>query len=197
LFEKDKGRKDKPFRKLAQNLDSGRRPSKAVAKQIGAVQGKLVAWLRETQQPFVQIYNEWEGTGEGRFRGQANLVSACRVKKSVTRIGATIDAESGDTWSAGLLLHFTDADDFTVALVTSTGTLKIHRRQAGAWEIIHQDALAMPSKEGQIKLAAVREANGVRVTVGSETFGPFELPGNTFGLALDNCTARFRNVSWE
>ena len=42
-----------------------------------------------------------------------------------------------------------------------------------------------------------RRKNGVTMMIGNAGFGPWDLPGETFGLAVQKSDLRFRGVAWK
>ena len=154
----------------------------------------LVAWLRQNQETWAPVFNQWEGIGPGRLQGVARVVSICRVKARVTRLATTLEVPVRG-WG-GLALHWVDARDYTAALINRQGVLRIDRRKGGRWQQLYIGQGPKPIN-GRLSLVATRTKEGVYLTVGQGRHGPFELPGSHFGLALDRARVRFRKTSWK
>lgn len=179
----------KSFRKLRKKLDHGavKGPPRIKAK-------KFDAWLKTQQEPFTQVFNEWNGVGPNSMRGLANVTSYCRLKAKTALLAATL--ERTGTFRAGLLVEYTDPKTYVVALLDSEGTLSVNRRANGAWTVVAR-AGGIELPKDQIPLLVKRTPQGVTVTVAERTFGPWKLAESTFGLAIDNCNVVFRDLRYR
>lgn len=153
----------------------------------------VVAWLTESQSPWSQVFNQWEGIDDGKIRGSAPVVSVCRLKEPCGRLSMNLQLPS--TGRAGLLLHYEGPEDYTLALLSSTGALHVDRRRNGKWERLATESLSSVALSQS--LSAERDGSEVRLVVGGGSFGPWKLPGDTFGLALDACTVVFDTLNWR
>ena len=68
------------------------------------------------------------------------------------------------------------------------------RGKGGAWQTLATKTAPPPDEDGSYRLKAVREKGRVRLIIGSAEFGPWEMPGDRFGLVIQNCDVRFREV---
>jgi hypothetical protein len=163
----------------------------------GRLLPRLLAWLRAHQTPWSQVFNEWEQTAEGAFRGRAGVVSAARLKQPATLLRAVVELPPEKRrWRAGLLLHWTGPEDYTVALVTYGGSITVDRRHRGRWESLHRGR--HPAEGAQTRrLEAQRRGAAVAFLLDGREVGAWALPGATLGLAMDNGDLRFRDVAWE
>ena len=159
----------------------------------------IAAWLATSQEPWSQIFNEWEGTAPDRFRGTAGrgIVSACRVKGDAKRISAVLEVPAGQGWLAGLLLSHSGSLDYTVALATDGGGIRVHRRQGAKWDRLKDTKLDALAGKTLVRFEAVRTGKMVRLRIAGEEIGEFELPGKAFGLAIQGGVVSFRDVEWE
>ena len=195
------GRHGKPqrgFRTFLKKADKGTHPGKAFRQVFGKVSGlapRIVSWLSSHQQPWEQVFNEWEMVSASRIRGSARVVSLCRPRGPCDRIAAKLEVPEAGAFQGGLLLHFVDGDDYTVALVDAAGGLRVNRRRAGRWERLGEGAVGAPPRGKTIAMSAERAGDGVRLRVSGKAFGPFDLPGTSLGLALDGATLHFRDVA--
>lgn len=158
---------------------------------------KLRAWLEAHQTAWTPVFNEWEQIGEARFRGYADVVTAVRLKAPARRLTATLEASPRRYWRAGLLLHWTGNDDYTVAMVTSWGGLRVDRRTGGRWRTLVRRRLGRRLMGQAVALEAVREEGAVLLRIDGELQGRFELPGRILGLCLERGDLRFDGVTWE
>lgn len=156
----------------------------------GQIQKRFDAWLSAQEQPWTPVFNEWEPTGPSSLRGRAGVVSACRLKVPVGELEASFELPSSGR--AGLLLHYTSTEDYTTALLTSAGTLQVARRAGGDWQILAEEPVAFGGKA-----RALREGARIKVQLGEAVFGPWELPGETLGLALDSADVSFRDIRYR
>ncbi len=197
------GKQGKPlpgFAKFLRKMDAGGQPwpvFKQVFGRPGRLQPRLLAWLREHQTPWAQVFNEWEQTGLRGFRGHAGVVTAARLKRPASSVRAVVEFPPVKRrWRAGLLLHWTGSDDYTVALVTHGGGVHVDRRFRGRWRRLHRSRRPSPGATER-RLEAVRSGAVVTFRLDGQDVGTWSLPGTTLGLALDNGDLRFRDVSWR
>jgi len=195
------GRKGKPlpgFEALRRKMDRGAQAATTFKRALGPpgkLLPRLLTWLRTHQAAWAQVFNEWEQTGPAAFRGHAGVVSACRVKRPVRSLEAVFAVPArGLRWRAGLLLHWTSADDYTVALVTRVGEIAVDRRQAGRWKRLFSGRMPPADGARTRRLRAVREGPRVAFFLDGRRVGAWVLPGKTLGLALDNGDLAFSEV---
>jgi len=196
------GRAGKPlpgFESFRQKMDRGAQAPSTFKHTLGRP-GKLLprlrAWLRANQAAWAQVFNEWEQTGPAAFRGHAGVVSACRLKRSATSLQAVFTvAPVQPRWRAGLLLHWSDVDDYTVALVTRAGEVAVDRHRRGRWERLFSVQRPAPDHTHSRRLRAVREGPRVAFFLDGRRVGAWALPGKTLGLAMDNGDVAFSEVS--
>jgi hypothetical protein len=158
----------------------------------------FVAWLEAEQQPWAQVFNQWEDQGDGGVRGHASVVSACRTKADVKRLRAGLEVPTeGARWCGGLLLHYVDHRDYVVALIDDRGHLRVDRRKDGAWQRLASREVPGTPDDGVWRLEARRDGKEVVLRVGNAKLGSFELPPSSMGLAVDDSDLRFRDVTWD
>ena len=138
---------------------------------------------------------DWDARGPRAVRGASPGVSACRVRGAAQGISAEMRPREGERWSAGLLLHLTSLQDFTVAVANPFG-FKVQRYKAGQWEYLPV-LLPMRPLDGQPwRLEALRHGTQVTLRVNGGDLGRYDLPGDALGLAVDGCTMDFTDVAW-
>lgn len=165
--------------------------------RIGRLEPKLRAWLETKQTPWAPVFNEWEQIGDARFRGYARVVTACRLKAPATRLRARLEPPRSRYWRAGLLLHWTSNDDYTVAMVSSWGAVRVDRRKDGRWVTLSRRRLGRRLFGSGVALEAKREDDRVAFLVDGAVMGSYELPGGLLGLSLERGDLRFQDVRWE
>jgi len=156
----------------------------------------FTAWLARNQEPWAQVFNEWNGVGPRALRGFAEHVSACRLKAPANLLRAELRMPRTGRFRAGLLLEYRDAEDYTLLLVDRRGTLDLHRRRGGKWIPMQRHAGLKLDRE-RVPFVATRGADGVTVVVAGRKFGPWDLAGPTLGLALDSCDVVFDRLEWR
>ena len=202
LLTGENGKYRKSFARLSKKLDRGAASPALFSRTVGSprkLEQKFREWLRHEQEPWRQIFNEWEGMGSGRFSGTAggSIVSTCAVKAPVKRLSATIEVPADGAWIAGVLLHHTDNGDYTTALSYGGKEIRVARRQDHKWVTLGRFPGPKPKEKGLLRFVVERTGGKVRLLVEGKEMGTFELPGGTFGLALQGSTVRYRNVTWE
>ncbi len=198
------GKAGKPlpgFATFCRKMDQGGQPFALFKKAFGRpakLFPRFLSWLREHQSPWAQVFNQWEQIGPQAFRGHAGVVSACRLKEPATTLGAVVELPARKRrWRAGLLLHWTSADDYTVALVTKGGWIAIDRRLQGRWQRLARDRWPASESSTSRALRATREGPKVAFFLDGRRIGAWALPGSALGLALDNGDLRFRDVDFR
>ena len=202
LLTAEDGKYAKPFRRLAGKLDRGGASAKLFGQTVGSprkLEKKFRTWLEDEQEPWRQIYNEWEGIGPGRFAGTTpgSIVSTCAVKAPVTKLEASLEVPATSRWIAGVLLHHTDGGDYTTALCYGGTVIKVARRQDNKWKKLGEFPCPKLAEPGLVRFRVERIGSKVQLFVEDAEIGAFELPGSTLGLALQGSTVRYRNVTWE
>jgi hypothetical protein len=194
------GNKGKPlggFERLAGRLDGGAKAT-GFWKSFGqpaAYKKALVTWLEAEQQPFVPVFNEWEGLGADRVRGFAKVVSLCRLQRAAARFAATIEAPAAGAWQAGGILHFAGPEDYAIFLVNASGGLRVQRRTEGRWEML--EGGAGPGAAATHEFEVTARGKSVTLSLGGREYGPWEVTAPAFGLALDGSEVVFSGLRWE
>jgi len=178
-------------------MDRGAQGPKTFRSTFGNIekfQKRFVAWIEEHQQAWKQVFNEWESTGSKQMRGRAKVVSLCRLKKPTQQLSATLHHPERGWWRAGMTLHHTNNDDYSVALLSGYGSLRVDRRINGRWRRLFRTRGVAIGSDGTTKLTVERVEGGVRLLIGDQVFGPFDVAETGFGLAIDNCEANFSDI---
>jgi len=195
------GKPVKRFSEFCKKMDGGVAPEKEFARLVGKpeeLQPQFTAWLGTVQQPWIQLFDEWEALAPDRFRGRAEGDSACLLKGSAKELKATlvVPKERGG-WLAGGLLHYTSPEDYSVALLDWSGFLRIHRRIGKRWQPIEQGPGPEKAEDGNYHLLLMRKGEKVYFMVGAVAYGPWDLPGTALGFALRKGEIEFRDVAWK
>ena len=203
----------KRFKRLSRKLDAGGVSPKAFSQIVGSprkLESAFLDWLRREQEPWRQIFNEWEGIGPGRFQGTAGgaIVTTCAVKGPALRLDATLEVPDEGSWVGGVLLSHVDGEgkdgaDYTTALCHGARgreggrERRVVRRQGGKWVRLGTFPCPASRVPGRLHFALERRGQAVTLRVEGKTMGVFDLPSLTFGLALQGSTLRYRDVTWE
>ncbi len=189
---------DRQWQILRKKLDGGQTARKVFRRLYGdpaKLLPKIVEWLRTKQEPFVPVWNEWQGQGAHAVIGTSNVTSACRAREDATELSATLHVPRGN-WKGGLLVGFTDANSYAVALLNSEGGFSINQRVGDNWKVLERGA-APPAEDGLYRLKAARDGGKITLTANDTELGRFELEGHKLGVCLDNCTLRFTDIVWK
>lgn len=198
LLEGEGGHRRKRFEGMAEKLDRGGQAGALFGRSLGSPRRLLEqwrAWLPEVQEPLAPVHVDWDTRGPRSVRGTSGGVSGCRVRRPAAAISATLAPLPGARWSAGLLLHATDAAQYTVALVTPGG-LRVQRLERGGWVMLPVGQPPAPGDQPW-RLAASREGTRVTLRVNGGEVGTYDLPGDALGLAVDGCTMDFTELAWQ
>jgi hypothetical protein len=159
----------------------------------------FLKWLEGAQQPFVPLSGDWEGLGPGRVRGSAKGLGACRFQLPADEFRATVLVPKGKTsWRAGAVLSHESDKEYAVFVADWGGYLNIFRMIDGKQKVLEQGPGIPPSADGNYRFHLFRKKAQVYLMFeGGASYGPWELPGGGFGLALEGCDLTFTEVSWK
>jgi hypothetical protein len=198
LLEADEGKYLKGWKLLAKKLDGGQSARNVFRKVFGdpaKLQPKILEWLKTQQEPFVPVWNEWQGQGANAVIGTSNVTSACRTREDATELSATLHVPQGD-WKGGLLIGFEDNENYTVALLNSGGGVSVNQRVSKKWKVLKRGKTPA-AQDGEYHLKAVRNGDKITLTVNEIEIGSFGLKGKKLGVCLENCTLRFTGIKWK
>ncbi len=192
----------KRFDALARKLDGGNVSGPLFRKLIGepkAVQPRFLEWLGKAQEPWTPVHVDWQAMSANRIKGKGSGVSVCRIKAPVTMLDATLEIPAAKRWKGGVMLHYTSPDDWSVLMIDWAGFLDIKRWQKDRWQILEQGEGRGATGDGSYRLMLFRRGGEVSLSMGKGdvAYGPWELPGDSFGLALQDCEISFRELSWK
>lgn len=161
--------------------------------------GPLFAkWLESAQQPFVPIAGDWEGLAPGRLRGAGKGLAACRFQLPASEFRVTVGARDKKGWRAGVVLSAESETSYAVFLADWAGYFNIFKVVNGQRQILEQGQGSPPSADGSYKIQLFRKKDQVYLMLeGGASYGPWELPGTGFGLAVENNDLVFSDVSWK
>jgi hypothetical protein len=197
LLMAEEGKHAEAWAKLCKKLDGGQAAKNTFKKTIGdprKLQPLIREWLKTQQEPFVPVWNEWQGQGPNAAIGTSAVTSACRTRNDANELSATISAPEG-AWKGGLLV-FDDAENYTVALLNSNGGFSINRRASGAWAVL-TSGQAPAAAEGKYRIKALREGGVVTFTANETELARVEIEGAKLGVCLEACTLRFSTIEWK
>ncbi|MCA8917113.1 MAG: hypothetical protein KDB90_17115 [Planctomycetes bacterium] len=198
LLNADEGKYLPAWKKLCKKLDGGQSAKNVFSSTAGdpkKLQPKILEWLKTQQEPFVPVWNEWQGQGSNAVVGTSNVTSGCRARDDASEIAATLIVPEG-AWKGGLLVGFEDSESYTVALLNSEGGFSINQRIDKKWNVLKRGNAPEPA-EGKYRLKAVRTEGSVTISANDIELGSFELAGAKLGVCLENCTIRFTDIEWK
>jgi hypothetical protein len=156
-------------------------------------------WLESSQQPFVPIAGDWEGLGPGRLRGGGKGLAACRFQLPAGEFRVTVGApKEKKGWRAGVVLSHASDGEYAIFLADWAGYFHIFKVVAGKRQILEQGEGMPPSADGYYRIQLFRKKEQVYLMLeGGASYGPWELAGTGFGLAVENNDLVFTDVSWK
>ncbi len=198
------GKPHKKFVSFTKKMDAGNKPASLFRKFFGtpkSMKPEFVKWIKAEQSPWVWGFNEWEPLSNNSLRGFAKQYTVAYLRDPAPNLTATLVVPEKPGWNIGVTLHWTSADDYSVALLNYAGFMHIVRRTEGRWQTLEKGAV--PGLEPGLEkgkrctFQLFRRGAEVSMLVNQVGFGPWELPGQTFGLALRNCDATFVDIKWK
>jgi hypothetical protein len=202
LLHGRKGRFRPAWTKFSRAMDRGRKSSRLFRSVFGGpepFQAGLLQWLRTEQEPWTLVFKGWERIDSDRFEGRSvpGTMSVCRLKAPCRYLQATLETPDHDRWEGGILLHFDDTRNYTVAFLDPSARVHVARLKGGRWVYLSKRMkLPPPGPSKGRRFEVSRDGEKVYLTVDGKFFGGFPLPGHTLGLALLGCTLRYRDVEW-
>jgi hypothetical protein len=192
----------KGFEPFRRKMDGGVRPGPTFRKLIGkpdSVKEQLVSWLSRNQEPFEYVFNEWFGIGPGRMRGFfLKGTTICRHVPVTPAFSATMEVPADKKgWRGGVVLHYVSPQDYSVALLDWGGWVHIKRCTGAGFRTMERGEVTAIQKGTTYKFQLFRRKGQVTMMIGNTGFGPWELPGKAFGLAVEKCDLTFRDISWK
>ncbi len=158
----------------------------------------FVKWLESAQQPFVPIAGDWEGLAPGRLRGGGKGLAACRFQLPAGEFHVTVGARDKKGWRAGVVLSAESEKNYAVFLADWAGYFNIFKVVDGKRQVLEQGQGSPPSADGYYRIQLFRKKEQVYLMLeGGASYGPWELPGTGFGLAVENNDLTFLDVSWK
>ncbi len=186
----------KDWKAMAKKLDGGQEGRNVFKRHFGdpaKLQPKIREWLKTQREPFVWVWNEWQGQGADAAWGTAPAAySLCRTREQCREITARVMIPAGN-WNGGLMVHFKSTEDFAVFMLNEQGHWAVTRRDAN-WSTPLSGKLETPKTEGSYTLGARHDAGKVTLSIDGTEVGSLELSAGHMGLALRNSTLQFREV---
>jgi hypothetical protein len=196
LLLAEEGKHAEAWARLCRKLDGGQAAKSTFKKTIGdpaRLQPLIREWLKTQQEPFVPVWNEWQGLGADAAMGTSTVTSACRTRGDATEIAATFTVPEG-AWKGGLLI-FDSAENYTVALLNSGGSYSINQRINNGWTVLASGQA--PAHEGNYRVKVVRDGEAVTFTANDTELAKLEVAGGRLGVCLEGCTLRFSTIEWK
>ena len=190
----------KRFSTWTRKMDSGGSATSVFKRHIGKgkkIQAQFATWLRQNQEPFRQVYNEWQSAGPRAIRGFSGAVSTCQLKNDVSELTLRFTPPKEGRWRAGVLLDHQSDGDYTIALLNQQHSLQVDRRTGKRWQDVARSRHPDSAQQGSYRMRVYRKGDGVFLDFAGKTLGPWKVKGSRFGLALDNCDITFREVTWK
>jgi hypothetical protein len=197
------GNQGKPFKgydKWARKMDGGNPALVLFRKTYGRdkkLQAQFLPWLDAQQPQLEQVTGDWSPTGPNSVRAIAKKHGILRVRGKPTAVEATIVVPAKGRWIAGALVHYNNRDDYTVALLDWGGFIRIQRWMKTRWQMIERGQGPPKGKDGNYKLQIFRKKGKTYLMVGLDGYGPWDVPGDGIGLAIDRCDVRFKSITWK
>jgi hypothetical protein len=159
----------------------------------------FLKWIESSQQPFVPIAGDWEGLSPGKLRGSGKGLAACRFQLSAGEFKATVGApKEKKGWRAGVVLSYASDNEYAVFLADWAGYFNIFKMVDGKRQILEQGQGAPPSADGFYRIQLFRKKEKVYLMLeGGASYGPWDLTGTGFGLAVENNDLVFSDVTWK
>jgi len=198
------GRKGKPqanWGAFKRKADAGQTLGQLFGHEFGEpadMRAEFLNWLIANPQAFVAVRGDWSARGADGIHAEAEGLGLCPSANPAREIQAVIRVPTEKKrWLGGFLMHYEDPANYSIFLIDWAGHLRAHRFVKGSRQIMEQGPGPGPDPDGTYKLRMFRERGGVYVMLGTASYGPYELPGDRFGLAVDGCSLDFTDVKWR
>lgn len=185
---------------LAKKLDGGQDARNNFKKYFGEadkLKPKVHEWLKTQQEPFIPVWNEWQGRGPDACMGTApTSYSMCRTRADADSIAADVLIPKEGNWQGGVLVYFDSTDDYAMFMINQSGDWLV-TRGGKSWSTSASGKVETPKSEGSYRLKAVREGDSIKLHIDNAEVGAVELPKSPMGICLRNCTLEFRKIEWK
>ena len=193
----------KKFARHAKGLDRGGVATvKSFKKAFGKpekVEAAWKEWLATRQSPLIPVFVEWDSRSASSVRGGGDSVVVCRTRGEAVSLTARIVPLDSRRLRAGLLVGFTSAGDYTIAVVERKGDGGVlhHERFQGGWKRIGSHPV--PKLGAEPVLSVRRDEAELVLTVDEQEIARIAAPTEPepFGLVLDACAADFTGLTIE
>ena len=155
----------------------------------------FTAWLPTAQEPMKPIFTEWVHVGPTSVSVDTpGVFSLAVVKSAVTHFEAKLELPASGPWTAGAVVAYTDAQHYIGVVQASNGMVKTFTANGSA---IWNDLGAAPLPSGKLEAFSVDFSGGnANVTFNGKSY-TVAAAAPRAGLAANDTTARFVEVSWK
>lgn len=194
------GKPHKKWKAFTKKMDAGNQPGSLFRKFFGkpaAIKADFEKWIATQQTPWVHAFNDWEPLSDNSLRGVSKVHTVAHLREPANNLTATLVKPAKPGWNIGVTLAWKSKDDYTIALLNYAGFMEIKRWHDGHWKTMERGPV--PGLEGfdKYKFQIFRRGAEVSMLVNDVGFGPWELSGDRFGLALRRGEATFVDITWK
>jgi len=188
----------KQWHALRKKLDGGQEARNVFRKHFGdpaKLQPKIKDWLATQREPFVWVWNEWQGQGPNAVMGwAATSYSMCRSRENAASMAADVKIGQGN-WQGGVLAYIKDTTDYAFFMIDQAGAW-IVTRGGDAWSTMASGKVE-PRAEGSYRLKAERAGAALKLSIDGAEVASIELPESPMGVCLRNSTLHFAGIEWK
>jgi hypothetical protein len=180
------------FGNLAARLDRREDPQQAFAETFGEFNGEMIddlkQWVTERQQPFEDIWVEWQPWGDN-IEGHSESIALCLVKRVPRRFEAEIQHVVGELKS-GIAFGYQSPENLYVLQIRSDRHVHLLQREAGIWHRLSKTPLAHSTGYPTLRIDQLDQQR-VALYANNKEVQRLSASGRV-GLTVDGCRARFR-----
>jgi hypothetical protein len=193
----DTGSDRAAFKAFRDAEDANTAPSFAsVVAPPSSLSALIGAWLPTTQEPMKPIFTEWIHIGPASVDVDTpGLFSLAMVKNTaVSHLQAKLTVPASGVFDAGVVVAYTDDTHYVGVVHGNDGQVRTFTANGTAiWNTIG----TAPAPTGGVETISVDYAGGsAHVTFNGATV-TVSAPSPRAGLAANDTTARFTDVSWQ
>ncbi|MEE9311714.1 MAG: hypothetical protein V3V10_04805 [Planctomycetota bacterium] len=206
IYSAEEGRYLVGWNKFRSKMDAGSHAKdwfKRLVASPDGLQPKIKKWLKEEQEPFKYLWNEWEARGFDEVIGWADNITAGIVcRENIDNISCTMSVPEKGDWAGGILLDYVNNKDYTVGHIRSNGNYTVSRMTQNGWAIM-RTGKGMKAINGKIVLRAVRKKKtkkddgGVEYWVQGKLIETIPVNGKQMGYCLENGRLTFTGLDWN
>ena len=193
----DKGSLHANFKAYRDAVDANTSPSfSTLVADPASLSAPVATWLPTAQEPMKPVFSEWIHVGPASVMVDSPIYfTFALVKSAVTHFEAKLEVPASGTWTAGVMVAYTDTKNYTGVVQASDGMVKTF---TSAGTAIWADLGTAPLPSANVEVFSVDYGGGKAVvTFNGKAFTVTATGPVRAGLAASDMAGRFVDLGWK